>query len=179
MLYIGFSKSDFQSRKFYYDDELVLTSNPPRYKITYVDDETDIDYIDCSDVFCLKPVKPKSEQVVKKENKKTITEPTNTISSNIDSTQTDKQVDKISIEQKENILKIDTPNVPQHLDLKVDLVSIFEYKVINEQFVDDINLEHMLNKHGEDGWELCGFNMYRTGISKTNIICILKKNKKG
>lgn len=61
MIKIGFDKRDPDMRKFYYDDSSVLTSNPPKYKIWYVDDITDIDYVDVSQIFVFKSVPPDDE----------------------------------------------------------------------------------------------------------------------
>ena len=53
----------------------------------------------------------------------------------------------------------------------------FEYKIIDEPFISDSDIQNTLNSYGQGGWELCGFEIYKTGIVKSsnNIICILKR----
>ena len=65
---IGIDKRDPSYRHFYYDDDVILSSNPPKYKINYVDDENDIDYVDCKYV-----IKIKDMPVVKQPNTETET----------------------------------------------------------------------------------------------------------
>lgn len=61
MKWIGIDKQDPQQRKFEFDDELILTSNPPQYSIRFLD-TNDTSSIVCDKVFKLKPVKPIKRQ---------------------------------------------------------------------------------------------------------------------
>ena len=204
MLKIGFDKNDPECRKFYFDDDMVLTSNPPKYKIWYVDDETDIDYVPCADVFFLRPVNIEKEHVqtpikVKKETKSQIlTSPSTEVSTihvpeppkttiQIDDVEFVKNGKPVEIKtepkkrgrkKKEQEKNVDNVQTVQN-NVEVHVKPEFEYKVIDEYLNDVDDLENMLNTYGRDGWELCGFEIYKTGIYKqTSILCILKRNKR-
>lgn len=192
MVKIGIDKTDPLGRKFYFDDSMVLTSNPPKYKVSYVDDESDIDYILCKDVFVLKPApankqpQPKEHthtvnvkeninnvQVIDKNtlSKSTIRVPENTsITTEENNNVVEKQKKKPGRKKKEptveNEVNVDTSNEIRN----------FEYIVIDEHFNDSDELQDMLNKYGQDGWELCGFEIYKSGLINPNsILCVLKR----
>lgn len=186
MLKIGFSRQDPESRKFYFDDSQVLTSNPPKYKIWYVDDETDIDYIECSKVFYLKPAKierNKPKPVVKKE------EPQQPITSEPIVIETKPETPKKKPGRKKkvststDILPTPTPSMDilptPTTSVIFDKNITYEYKVIDESFENTEDLQDTLNGLGEDGWELCGFETYRTNLfnKPTSAVCVLRRRK--
>lgn len=196
MLKIGFNKTDPDCRKFYFDDSMVLTSNPPKYKIWYMDDENEIDYIVCSDVFYLKPapnqtVEEKQQPVQQKNMSGTITSNVMTETSTISAPEPVKdtiyldKVDVVSNNEKVEIVtqpkkrgrkkkETETQNITS--SEQINNSREFEYKVIDEYFESGDELESVLNTHGKDGWELCGFEIYKPKITKpTTILCILKR----
>ena len=204
MLKIGFNKTDPECRKFYFDDDEVLTSLPPKYKIRYVDDETDIDYVPCSEVFFLKPANLENKQnvvqtpVVKVEEEvPTLTSPSTQVST-IHVPETPKttiQVDGVEFLKNGKPVEVKTEpkkrgrkkKEPEKVVVDVQTIqnsgethvkSEFEYKVVDEYLDGDNELENMLNTYGKDGWELCGFEIYKTGIYKqSSILCILKRRR--
>lgn len=198
MLKIGFDKSDPNYRKFYFDDSQVLTSNPPKYKIWYVDDESDIDFIECSKVFYLKPaqvqkqehVEPIQETTVKvkpvESPQLTLSNSTYLEKSTIAQPETPKitvDLNQVNIIPKKKRGRPKKDKVVEEVYKETDNISnsklSYEYKVIDEYLKDGVELETILNEHGDDGWELCGFEIYKTGLTKQNtILCIFKRIKR-
>ena len=202
MLKIGFNKKDPDCRKFYFDDSTVLTSNPPNYKVWYLDDENDIDYVFCSDVFYLKPApnQPKNEieksleQVVQNNQlsgkitapiddtikQSTISKPEppkDTIYlDKVDIISDGKKVEIVTQPKKRGRKKKETEEKSITSTCSCDTSIQFEYKVIDEYLETYEKLEIILNEMGQDGWELCGFEIFKTGITKPNsVMCIMKR----
>lgn len=182
---IGFDKRDSQYRKFYFDDDIMLSSNPPKYKVWYVDDENEIDYIECQNVFYLKPA-PVQPQSNKKDESTTVV---NDSISNISKSTKEDNVIKIDNQENTNTSIIEQPKKKRTYKKKTQTelsssetcetceIRKFEYKIIDEPFISDSDIQNTLNSYGQGGWELCGFEIYKTGIVKSsnNIICILKR----
>lgn len=210
MLKIGFDKTDPNYQKFFFDDDTVLTSNPPKYKVWYMDDNGDIDYsnvdyVVCSNVFYLKPAtiqlpqkqQPKIEHVQpqKVEGTLTSTEPISESTIKIpEQPKTTIDLNEVEIipqkkkrgrPKKETKTSESTTHVlPSgicvgHVDYKLEHPEYkYEYKVIEESFFNDEDIEKILNEYGEERWELCGFEIYKTGLIQSNrIIMILKRRK--
>lgn len=57
MKWIGIDKEDPEQRKFEFDDEVVLSSEPPQFSIRLLD-TNEVSSVLCKNVFKLKPVKP-------------------------------------------------------------------------------------------------------------------------
>lgn len=195
---IGIDKRDPSYRHFYYDDSKVLTSNPPKYEVHYVDDESDIDYVECSCVIKIKdaPTEDDLNQKLTKieidsnhDGKKdiTITSDAADVSNVLDNI-----INNDSNEQKKRGRKkkvVDETKVI--LDKKQkneDKVSIdfstllnvkFEYRIFDIDFSSSSELTDLLNKYGNDGWELCGTELYNEGLifDKKKIFCVMKKIK--
>ena len=186
MIKIGFDKKDILCRNFYFDDSEILTSNPPRYKVWYVDDENEFEYVLCSNVFVLKPA-PKDKQKntitpvkeIKQNNVKvketTITDISDT-SNNVISVNNDNQFKveqsiepETPVKKKPGRKKKETTPIIQTNEIRK-----FEYIVIDEDMRDVEDIQTMLNNYGKDGWELCGFEIYRDGFIKNSILCVLK-----
>lgn len=183
---IGFDKRDSQYRKFYFDDDIMLSSNPPKYKVWYVDDENEIDYIECQNVFYLKPA-PVQPQSNKKDESTTVVNVDSI--SNISKSTKEDNVIKIDNQENTNTSIIEQPKKKRTYKKKTQTelsssetcetceIRKFEYKIIDEPFISDSDIQDTLNSYGQGGWELCGFEIYKTGIVKSsnNIICILKR----
>lgn len=197
MLKIGFNRTDPTSRKFYYDDSQVLTSNPPKYKVTYVDNENDIDYVECSKVFYLKPAniedyKKQSQSRLKSTPaKKTVEKTKKTEPTIAEVSNTKETLKKRGGRKKKDVGVVDTTSDGVSVSatslpatqavIQVDnVVGLkFEYKVLDESFENTEELQNTLNELGESGWELCGFETYRTNLfnKPTSAVCVLRKRK--
>lgn len=185
---IGIDKRDPSYRHFYYDDSEILTSNPPKYKVCYIDvegDESDIDYIECSNVVCIKTVVDKQSQTesdvviinTTEENKKNTKETTPKKKGRKKSTaETDVDIKVPTNQSTESIT-----DTTQHTEIDFSkIMNIkFEYKTINFDFSSIDELTNMLNEYGESGWELCCSEIYSEGLifDKKKILCIFKKVK--
>jgi hypothetical protein len=194
---IGIDKRDPTYRHFYFDDSEVLTSNPPKYKIWFVDDENDVDYIECSKVLKIKdaPVETQTanEDVIKIDNiqdeKADIAIPAH------QKDEVDKLSDKEAKEQPEpkkrgrkkkpvedTTIKVENnePTQATISQLVVEQSNLkFEYKAFNVDFSSVDELVDLLNEYGEDGWELCTSEIYSGGMifDKKKIFCIMKRIK--
>lgn len=194
---IGIDKRDPTYRHFYFDDSEVLSSNPPKYKIWFVDDENDVDYIECSKVLKIKDAAVETQTA-------------NDDAIKIDSIQdkiadiaipahpkdeVDKLSDKVVKEQPEpkkrgrkkkpvedNSIKVENNETTQATisPLVVEQPNLkFEYKAFNVDFSSVDELVDLLNEYGEDGWELCTSEIYSGGMifDKKKIFCIMKRIK--
>ena len=187
---IGIAKSDPEYRKFYFDDTIMNTSNPPRYKVWYVDDESDIDYILCSDVFtlklCEKPVKKpelKSEPVEESVTTiETTPEPIETPVETPKKTSGRKKKPTSEIVTSQPVSTITIPE-PQSQPVFMTQKAIkYEYKVLEVEMKENIEseLETLLNKYGEEHWELIKVTDYKSGTlfnSVSKLMCIFKRYK--
>lgn len=201
---IGIDKRDPEYRHFYYDDETALQSNPPRYKVTYTDNEKDIDYIDCNQVVRIKTIK---EEVVESPQKQvsTVQEQVLTAIENPNGVlvedgsagnsvtiekpkrkkaeskkETTKEPPKRGRKKKISDDVITDPSAPNKLS-EINFFRVFhlfEYDVIKFEFSDINELKDTLNKYGDEGWELVHSNITDVLFStKKNIICIMKRVK--
>lgn len=177
---IGIDKRDPNYRHFTYDDSEILTSDPPKYKVVYEDDENDIDYVECSYVICIKTIddgivvtnkKPdveiKSEKVEKVE--KVVKEPKPVKKQVVVEEPKKKQTRK---KKTENVIEVEAVSVDE-----TTIRNSFKYKVIEYEFTQVDELEKYLNELGVDGWELCGFNIYKKGLFTSNYIMGIIKRK--
>ena len=53
----------------------------------------------------------------------------------------------------------------------------FEYYVSELTFTNSANLQELLNKLGEEGWELCGFEGSRNMFAATHIVAVFKRKR--
>ena len=183
MVKIGFDKTDFENRKFYFDDTEVLMSNPPKYKVWYVDNEHDVDYVLCSNVFVLKLApKDKQKNNVSEKQEIHVSSPTKSITKTSDKQETIK-VEPVETEAKINESEPPVKKKPgrkkkeqTNITQISDETRKFAYKVIDVHIMDIEEIQNMLNEYGQDGWELCGFEVYKNGLIKPNsILCVLKR----
>lgn len=204
MIKIGFDKRDPDMRKFYYDDNSVLTSNPPKYKIWYVDDITDIDYVDVSQIFVFKSVPPDDEIYGQLgvspdfiTQPQTIIETPKLVNEVKQIPQPEPNFEEVKPVQKKrgrprknkpseteqknpiqttNITTTDT-NTSIRLSAPKTNGKVI-YEVVDDLDLDDVEeFNEKLNELGKAGWDMCGFETYRTGIIQPEIkcICIFKK----
>ena len=183
MIKIGIDKSNNSFRKFYFDDSQVLTSNPPKYKIWYVDDEEDYTFIECSKVFAIKNAPDEMQQTSPSPSIEKIDgtdlvakEPTPIIT-----TKEEIEKNNIVVDQPKPKRKPGRPKkVSEPTPSPTTKMSKFEYKILDEPIDDLDDFENMLNEYGDDGWEVCGFEIYKIGgilSTNMNMICILKRIK--
>lgn len=200
MVYIGFDKTDLSQQKFYFDDSQVLTSNPPKYKVYYVDNEFDTDFVEVKNVFKLKPAPADKREkfgVQKSIKEETVIKAPETLTENITATTNENNTIKIEIPKipESTVVEIqgtkkrgrpkketkETTKVIEHVQIPViqnKEPSKFEYKVITEELDNYESLENILNEYGKECWELCGFEIYKEGIftkKSATILCVLKK----
>lgn len=191
---IGIDKRDPSYRHFYYDDEVILSSNPPKYKINYVDDENDIDYVDCKYV-----IKIKDMPVVKQPNTETETvvekidssvengslsvsynsdyDNSITVTNQTTDYETKQMVEnepviKKSKKKSKNVVENNVQcEENRHIgDIK------FEYRVFEYDFDNIDELNNKLNEYGEDGWDLVSMEIYKSGfVNKKRVLCVMKK----
>lgn len=180
---IGIDKRDPSYRHFYYDDFKILTSDPPKYEVHYVDDENDIDYIDCMYVIKIKDVFEEEKNV--EENKVVeakILDKESGVStvlkvdkSKVNVTKPSKRGRKkkdVIVEDESNTLTIENQNEEMS-----DIVNphIYSYDVIELSFSNITELKDKLNEFGKLGWELCSTEIYTEGLFNKKILCIMKK----
>lgn len=187
MINIGIDKTDLTFRHFYFDDEQILTSNPPKYKVWYDENMEDVSYILCSNVISLKKKKPEpkpiDEPVIKVEESITAVKlDDNIISTNNVQTFEFQDIVNDAPKRKRGRPKGSTKkqpitNITTHNIEKVVENVKYEYCVISDEFNSKLELETQLNMYGSDGWELCGFEIYKQKLISTNleILCILKR----
>lgn len=233
-LKIGFDMTDAESRKFYFDDSRVLTSNPPQYKVWYLDDTSDQEFVLANNVFVLKRV-PESEleevcirlgisytppvtssttiienKVEYKEEKQ------DTFTSDSNRPKPIMEIKVLPQEKTEiinedvveeapkkkrgrpkktligkngfphvggkgshcpSVKKEDTVELPNGGSMICIDPGKFEYMVVDEVMDITDEFSNTLNEYGGDGWEMCGFNVYREGLlsSELRVMCIFKR----
>lgn len=249
-LKIGFDMTDVEGRKFYYDDSSVLTSNPPQYRVWYVENVNEQEFIQVKNVFPLKNVPERDMPEVcaalgipyrQVERPDTTTSLGNVNKGNIvsnngassaisrqEATKTTVKVEPIVetklLPQEEteifvtgtgndapgeltppkkrrgrpkktlvskngfphvggkgsycpSVKKEDNVELPNRVpDISLE-PSKFEYMVVNESMDIADEFTNTLNDYGGEGWELCGFNVYREGLlsSELRVMCIFKR----
>lgn len=188
---IGIDRRDIFYRHFYFDDNDVLASNPPRYKIWYVDDENDIDYIDCSEVIKIKdaPVTNENKSTIDINNEEKAATPLKSSDDKVSTESINEQSKpkkrgrkKKSVgytdDKIENTKPIQTPISSSSFTLEPSNLK-FEYKAFTVDFSSIQELVNTLNEYGEDGWELCSSELYSEGVffDKKKVFCIMKKIK--
>lgn len=264
MLRIGFDITDSEGRKFYYDDSAMLTSNPPQYRVWYVDNITEQEFVQTKNVFVLKNVpanevqqlcaqlgipytgnlqfKPSQDTVAKPKEVKPIPSEETEMSEFAKSIVFEGYDEDIAEKRaaiREKVKPIlDVKYIPQEetkiivtgtgndapgeltppkkkrgrpkktlvgkngfphvggkgsycpsvkkgdnveLPNKVPDISLepskFEYMVVNESMDITDEFSNTLNDYGGEGWEMCGFNVYREGLlsSELRVMCIFKR----
>lgn len=189
---IGIDKRDPSYRHFYYDDLKILLTNPPQYEVHYVDDENDVDYIDCSYVIKIKDIFESNTNIEQDNDAVVLNGDKKEVDNVLESSDNSDKV--IQIEEKKTTKKGRKKKVVKDLnkdiveDNKEDVnsqsstisVSIsnvsYKYDVIELSFSNKEELVKMLNKFGADGWDLCSSEIYNNGLfSDKRIICIMKK----
>lgn len=179
---IGIDKRDPEYRHFYYDDSLMLSSNPPQYQVNYVDDESEVNYVDCRYVIKIKSCpgeeQPKNVDLVVEqvetppEPKKEPTAPKETITSTPAPKKRGrkKKVDDITIIKKEaEPMQINIPDMTFNVG--------YEYSVIELEFINTNDLANELNSFGDDNWELCSAQLFTDGFlsNRKKILVIFKR----
>lgn len=200
MKWIGFDRNDPNSRKFEFDDETILTSNPPKFEVKYIDNN-EIGYIECSNVFKLKPVKNKQSQkpienvqnniIVEEENNNIFPQGVDEdIQNEILNELKPKNVQIVEpVVQKETVKKkptrkkkeeivIPTTETEEHnINIPFTTNHKYEYTSILDEFVNKESLEKTLNELGNDGWEMINFEIVPATFNSSKVFCILKRIK--
>ena len=188
---IGVDKTDLKFRKFKYDTDAQLLSNPPQYTVEYIDGESPINNnIICDNVIKIKELSDSSQIHIK--NNPNPTEESLQKESNVAKSQT-KTEKKKSTTKKKSSKKEEKANTNQDVPVitledvvkcNINKKKKFEYKIftITDIPLDDV-LESKLNELGDDGWELVGYQ-YRPQksnlfITTENIFLGIFKREKG
>ena len=188
---IGVDKTDLKFRKFKYDTDVQLLSNPPQYTVEYIDGESPINNnIICDNVIKIKELSDSSQIHIK--NNPNPTEESLQKESNVAKSQT-KTEKKKSTTKKKSSKKEEKANTNQDVPVitledvvkcNINKKKKFEYKIftITDIPLDNV-LESKLNELGDDGWELVGYQ-YRPKksnlfITTENIFLGIFKREKG
>ena len=188
---IGVDKTDLKFRKFKYDTDVQLLSNPPQYTVEYIDGESPINNnIICDNVIKIKELSDSSQIHIK--NNPNPTEESLQKESNVAKSQT-KTEKKKSTTKKKSSKKEEKANTNQDVPVitledvvkcNINKKKKFEYKIftITDIPLDNV-LESKLNELGDDGWELVAYQ-YRPQksnlfITTENIFLGIFKREKG
>lgn len=188
---IGVDKTDLKFRKFKYDTDVQLLSNPPQYTVEYIDGESPINNnIICDNVIKIKELSDSSQIHIK--NNPNPTEESLQKESNVAKSQT-KTEKKKSTTKKKSSKKEEKANTNQDVPVitledvvkcNINKKKKFEYKIftITDIPLDNV-LESKLNELGDDGWELVCYQ-YRPQksnlfITTENIFLGIFKREKG
>ena len=185
---IGIDKRDPEYRHFYYDDNEILYSNPQKFKVTYIDNENDIDYIDCSYVIKIKDVpgfveEPVVQNIVGDTVEKTVEEePKVEVKQEHAKPKVEKKRGRKKKEKEiadvEEIVDAEKNPVEAKLDTSMIKNNKYEYIVVDLSFSSSDILKDSLNEYGEMGWNLCSTELYSDGLfGGKKILCIFKRIK--
>ena len=173
MVLKGLQKGDKKIRKFTFDDEEYIEKDGKYYyKVNYGKNslegeyaEDEIDYIEVTQVIPLggKKLKPIPE----------LQKPTAVA---VPQEPQPQQVEKPKRGRPPKIKTLEGSNetiqvAPQEGTPK------FEYYVSELTFTNSTNLQELLNKLGEEGWELCGFEGSRNMFAATHIVAVFKRKR--
>lgn len=173
MVIRGIERGDKDLRHFTFDDDdYVVRGGVYYYKVNYGKNklegeygEDEINFVECSKVIPLGGKKPKPIPGLqaKKET------PTLTPEPNVTPTQeTKKRGRKAKTETVD--LEIPSSNVAKIQDRFEYIVHQFNYNNVDD-------LKKKLNELGTEGWEMCGFNPYKTLFGDTHIITVFKRKR--
>ena len=186
---IGVNKTDLKFRKFKYDTDVQLLSDPPQYTVEYIDGESPINNnIICDNVIKIKELSDSSQIHIK--NNPNPTEESLQKESNVAKSQT-KTEKKKSTTKKKSSKKEEKANTNQDVPVitledvvkcNINKKKKFEYKIftITDIPLDNV-LESKLNELGADGWELVSIKGSHHKIRKngqTEIIPVYGKDVK-
>jgi hypothetical protein len=180
MIFIG--KDDRNPfEKFYFDDEIVLLTDPPKYEVHNTEDTSDINYVEVSHVKKISSVNHVDfEFVNKKQTPKgepekeeiVITEKTETEPITSAGTQRDTLDIPESIYKGQSLEKVFQTTTQYHN---------YEYKVLNDYVETPGEFEKILNDYGSQGWEVINANFEYVEVGfkiSYKITGILKRIKK-
>lgn len=195
----GIQKGDKDFRHFTFDeDDFIVKNNIRYYKVNYgknklegPDAEDEIGYVDAANIIVLGGSKPsflfhpqQNPIVEEKSSPEPVSEPPTSEKEKQSKSKTvpNKQPDQKKPVGRPKKIKTDNPvetsqkspkDVPS--DLEMVKKEAFEY-TIKELVAKDIDaLKEQLNLLGSEGWEMCGFDTYKTLFTDIRIISIFKK----
>ena len=173
MVLKGLQKGDKKIRKFTFDDEEYIEKDGKYYyKVNYGKNslegeyaEDEIDYIEVTQVIPLggKKLKPIPE----------LQKPTAAVAPQEPQPQ---QVEKPKRGRPPKIKTLEGSNETIQVATQEGTPK-FEYYVTELTFTNSANLQELLNKLGEEGWELCGFEGSRNMFAATHIVAVFKRKR--
>ena len=201
MKWIGFNRNDPEQRQFEFDDTEFTNTEPKQYSVRFIDTNENVS-IPCESVFKLKPVKPfkRKTQVQVNEQieqpKEDVTNQNEELDEKLQKEIEDElkpkwhifnekqeSIPDISLEEtpkpqkKQSVRKKKTVSTEAQIDVQTTEHK-YEYKTILEDFENIDLLQELLNKLGDEGWELINFEIVKSMFpNKSRLFCILKRNK--
>ena len=175
MVYKGIEKGDQSFRHFTFDENDYIQKNGVYYyrvnygknKLEGPDAEEETGFVACAKVVPLGGKGPKTipGQTVKQES-----QPVQTVQTPV---------------PEPELKKRGRPAKVKALETSNETISVapqggiqkFEYYVTEIAFTNSTSLQELLNKHGEEGWELCGFEGSRNMFSSTHIVAVFKRKR--
>ena len=175
MVIRGLKKGSNDLRKFTFnDDEYTQKNGKYYYKVNYGKNtlegeyaEDEIGYVEVTQVIPLGGVKPKPMPELEKQD----TAPMQYMPPAQETKPEPKKSGRSTKAKAAGTLEKTVPVAPQ------DGVQKFEYYVTDLAYTNSENLQGLLNKLGDEGWELCGFEGNRNMFSSTHIVAVFKRKR--
>ena len=182
----GIEKGDQNFRHFTFDDDDYIQKNGVYYyrvnygknKLEGPDAEDEIGFVSCTKVI---PLGGKGPRYIPGQEKKA-SEPMQYMPPNVTpSAPAPAAAPEVSQEPKRR----GRPPKVKILEGSNETIQVapqegtpkFEYYVSELTFTNSANLQELLNKLGEEGWELCGFEGSRNMFAATHIVAVFKRKR--
>lgn len=185
MTYKGIARGDTSYRHFTFTDEDILIENGiTYYKVNYgknklegPEAEDEIGYLKYDDIIFLGGNRP-AQMKVEEPKVKTKNEPEVEPKKENETKPTKKSSGRPKkVKEEQPKIEVVSKNETTQWISGTDCSDRFEYRVceFNSKNIDE--LESGLNKYGNEGWELCGFDTNKSLFSEMTIITILKRKR--
>lgn len=182
MLYKGIEKGDQKFKHFTFEEnDFIIKNGVPMYKVNYGKDKLEGDtaedvygFVKCENVMFIGP-RPKS-----------IPTGAGTIQTPQPKPQVQKQPQTVTEQQpvaKKSTAKKETTKTTRKKKEDIVVVSTgadvsrFEYITQTFTLSDSNDFQDSLNKLGDDGWEMCGFDTSKGLIGPIQIFTVFKRKK--
>ena len=171
MILKGLKKGSNDLRKFTFDDnEYIQKDGHFYYKVNYGKNllegeyaEDEIGYVDVTQVITLGGKKPKPIPELEKQD----TAPMQYMPPTQETKPEPKKRGRPAKAKPDETV----------FPVSQDGIQKFEYYVTDLAYTNSENLQGLLNKLGDEGWELCGFEGNRNMFSSTHIVAVFKRKR--
>ena len=178
MKYKGIEKGDQKFRHFTFDDQDFIQKNGVYYyrvnygknKLEGADAEDEIGYVACNKVM---PIGGKGPATIPGQDKKEETPEQKVTAVRLDPPPSAVEKPKRGRPPKVKVAEPSNETIP----VALGGVQKFDYHVTYLGADNRDNLEDELNKLGDAGWELCGFDTSRVMFGSMKIIAIFKRKR--